>query len=297
VDTETVAVNGNGTYTTGFTLPSTGTVTGTYQWNATYSGDANNSTASDINNATEQVTVNTEADLVLTEEVSSAQQEDGSTDTYTFTIDNTGPSTATDVTVTDRFPGVTVVGPDTASQGTFDPASGIWTVGTLTNGAIATLTVTVRVDVLGHIINTAIAAADQFDPALSRLINTATLTGEMDPGDISKRFFLSGGASSDPMDLPAESVATGLNSVAPATTNADLARLLMPVPAVTPVVPTQTPAATVTPAPAVSNSALVNPSGATSTQLLIGAGLPDATTGLSPSLTDPLTDPANGALL
>ena len=36
MDTETVAVNGNGTYTTptGYTLPTTGTVTGTYQWDA-----------------------------------------------------------------------------------------------------------------------------------------------------------------------------------------------------------------------------------------------------------------------
>ena len=42
VDTETVTVTGNGTYTTptGFTLPATGTVTGTYQWDATYSGDS-----------------------------------------------------------------------------------------------------------------------------------------------------------------------------------------------------------------------------------------------------------------
>ena len=36
VDTETVTVSGNGTYTTptGYTLPTTGTVTGTYQWDA-----------------------------------------------------------------------------------------------------------------------------------------------------------------------------------------------------------------------------------------------------------------------
>jgi hypothetical protein len=59
VDTETVAVNGDGTYTTptGFTLPSSGTVTGTYQWNATYSGDSNNNAASDVNSTNEQVTV------------------------------------------------------------------------------------------------------------------------------------------------------------------------------------------------------------------------------------------------
>ena len=44
VDTETVTVSGNGTYTTptGYTLPTTGTVTGTYQWVASYSGDGNN---------------------------------------------------------------------------------------------------------------------------------------------------------------------------------------------------------------------------------------------------------------
>ena len=44
VDTETVVVTGNGTYSTptGYTLPTAGTVTGTYQWVANYSGDANN---------------------------------------------------------------------------------------------------------------------------------------------------------------------------------------------------------------------------------------------------------------
>src|SRR5262249_13752116 len=58
VDTETVTVSGNGAFTTptGFTLPTTGPVTGTYQWDATYSGDTNNATASDTNNVNEQVT-------------------------------------------------------------------------------------------------------------------------------------------------------------------------------------------------------------------------------------------------
>src|SRR6516165_6563326 len=47
VDTETVAVNGNKTYATpvGFTLPTAGTVAGTYSWNATYSGDPSNNGA------------------------------------------------------------------------------------------------------------------------------------------------------------------------------------------------------------------------------------------------------------
>ncbi len=48
VDTETDPVSGNGTYTTptGYTLPTTGTVTGTYQWYASYDGDGNNNSAS-----------------------------------------------------------------------------------------------------------------------------------------------------------------------------------------------------------------------------------------------------------
>src|SRR5207248_461398 len=53
VDTEMVLVNGNGLYSTptGFTpgvTPSGPDLTGTYQWNATYSGDDNNNAASDI---------------------------------------------------------------------------------------------------------------------------------------------------------------------------------------------------------------------------------------------------------
>src|SRR5262245_35256719 len=68
VDTETVTVNGNGIYTTpaGFTLPATGTVTGTYQWNARYSGDANNNAASDIGADDERVTVSPASPVLVT---------------------------------------------------------------------------------------------------------------------------------------------------------------------------------------------------------------------------------------
>src|SRR5262249_30947619 len=59
VHTETDTVNGNGTYTTttGFTLPTSGAVAGTYQWVAVYSGDANNVKARESNLAGEQVQV------------------------------------------------------------------------------------------------------------------------------------------------------------------------------------------------------------------------------------------------
>jgi hypothetical protein len=61
VDTETVAVsNGDGSYTTpaGYILPTTGAITGTYQWNASYSGDINNLPVTDLDNMNEQIVVN-----------------------------------------------------------------------------------------------------------------------------------------------------------------------------------------------------------------------------------------------
>ena len=68
LDTETVPVSGNGSYTTptGYTLPTTGTVTGTYQWNASYPGDTYNLPASENNAAAEQVTVTSASPTIST---------------------------------------------------------------------------------------------------------------------------------------------------------------------------------------------------------------------------------------
>jgi len=62
VDAETVSVSGNGSYSTpaGYALPTTGTVAGTYQWDASYSGDPDNASVSDNGAAGEQVTVTAE---------------------------------------------------------------------------------------------------------------------------------------------------------------------------------------------------------------------------------------------
>jgi hypothetical protein len=69
VDSETINdVNGNGSYTTptGYTLPATGPVTGTYQWNALYSGDANNTSSANNNATNEQVVVKGHPELTTT---------------------------------------------------------------------------------------------------------------------------------------------------------------------------------------------------------------------------------------
>jgi hypothetical protein len=68
LDTETVTVSGNGTYTTpaGYTLPASGGVTGVYQWDASYTGDTNNNAVSENNATSEQTTVSSASPTITT---------------------------------------------------------------------------------------------------------------------------------------------------------------------------------------------------------------------------------------
>jgi uncharacterized repeat protein (TIGR01451 family) len=82
-----------------------------------------------------------EADLVLGKAVSDATPNVGDTITYTLTLKNTGPADATNVQVTDRVPAGMAFVASTPSQGSYDSATGLWTVGTVPNGAVATLAI------------------------------------------------------------------------------------------------------------------------------------------------------------
>jgi uncharacterized repeat protein (TIGR01451 family) len=86
------------------------------------------------------------ADLSLTKAVSSATPASGTSITYTLTVSSAAasPTNATGVTVTDLLP----AGVSYASHsgfGTYDPGTGVWTVGTLTPGQSRTLTITATV--------------------------------------------------------------------------------------------------------------------------------------------------------
>jgi uncharacterized repeat protein (TIGR01451 family) len=105
------------------------------------------------------------ANLALAKRVSDPRPNVGDTITFTVTLSNNGPNSATNVQVTDLLPaGLTFVD-DVPSQGTYDSATGVWTVGTVTTAAPQTLIIEAVVDGPGAAINTAsITAADQFDP-------------------------------------------------------------------------------------------------------------------------------------
>ncbi|MFC2077649.1 hypothetical protein ACFLTM_02445, partial [Candidatus Bipolaricaulota bacterium] len=108
------------------------------------------------------------ADVAVNKIVDDSAPNEGDTITYSITATNNGPDDATSLEITDGLPaGLTLVSA-VPGLGSYDSGSGVWTVGTLTVGATATLTVTATVDsgTGGQTLtNTAaVSAVDQADP-------------------------------------------------------------------------------------------------------------------------------------
>ena len=105
------------------------------------------------------------SDLSLTQAVSDATPDVGQSVTFTITIHNDGPDTATNVSVLDQLPAGLTLQTFNASQGTFNSSNGIWSVGTLASGGNAVLSLVTRVDTAGVRSNFAeVIGSDQFDP-------------------------------------------------------------------------------------------------------------------------------------
>ncbi len=125
------------------------------------------------------VPVNASADIVLAKTVDNPAPNVGETVTFTVTASNAGPSNATGVAVTDALPAGLSFVSATPSQGSYDSATGLWTIGALANGAQATLTMTAQVLSAGALSNTATkSAGDQFDPNTSNNAATASLNAQ-----------------------------------------------------------------------------------------------------------------------
>jgi uncharacterized repeat protein (TIGR01451 family) len=130
------------------------------------------------NSASDAVAVTSQADISIAKVASSARVNVGSPVTFTITAGNNGPSDATGVQVTDVLPAVLTYTSAAASQGTYQSGTGVWSVGTLTNGAVATLTITATVASSGPIVNTARKTAeDQPDPNPGNDTSAVTITG------------------------------------------------------------------------------------------------------------------------
>ena len=86
-----------------------------------------------------------EADLSLTKTVSDATPTFGDTVTFDIEVSNDGPDAAGGITVADLMGDGYGFAGATASAGTFDNVSGVWTLGSLAAGATTTLTIDAQV--------------------------------------------------------------------------------------------------------------------------------------------------------
>ena len=161
------------------TLTLTATVVSTAaQTNTATISDSDQFDPNTANNSGSATETPQQADLAVGKTVSDPTPNVGDLITYTITVSNAGPDAATGVTVQDTLPAGLTFQSSTASQGSYDPGTGVWTVGTVAAGATQTLTITALVDSPGVQANTAsVADADQFDPNPGNNTDTA----EIDP--------------------------------------------------------------------------------------------------------------------
>ncbi len=151
------------------TFDSTGLAPGTYQANlCIYSNDPDLPTGDNGTGlVVVPVTLNVRgADLELTKTVDNATPLLGQNVTFTITVTETkGVYDATNVEVTDQLPAGLSYVSHTASQGTYDPGTGVWNVGTIPAGGSATLDIVAQVTATGSITNEAeVTAVTEADP-------------------------------------------------------------------------------------------------------------------------------------
>ena len=137
----------------------------------------------DPSNNTDNVTETPQyADLAVTKVVSDATPNVGDTITFTVTLSNLGADTATNVTVLDQLPAGLQFVSATANEGSYDPGTGIWTVGTVDTLFARTLQIDAIVlppssGVPQPSTNTAsVNTSDQYDPDPSNNTDSVTET-------------------------------------------------------------------------------------------------------------------------
>src|SRR5262249_8769001 len=117
------------------------------------------------NNSASATATPQQADLAVGKTVSDSTPNVGDVISYFITVNNAGPDSATGVVVNDLLPaGMSFVGV-TPGQGTYDSATGLWTIGTMPSGSAVVLVLRAQVNSPDPQFNVAaISQADQFDP-------------------------------------------------------------------------------------------------------------------------------------
>ncbi len=160
--TWTVGTLGNGA-TASLSIVATVNANGSLTNTASLSG----ADQTDINGSNDEASVTLSAavaDLSLNKSVDVSAPNVGDNVIFTIAVSNAGPNPATGVTVTDPIPtGMSFIS-QAPSQGSYDPGSGVWTIGDIAVSATPSLNITARVDTIGPKTNTAqVSGSDQSD--------------------------------------------------------------------------------------------------------------------------------------
>ena len=115
-----------------------------------------------------------ESDLSVTKTVDNSTPDTADNVVFTIIATNNGASNNTNVAVNDALPNGYSYVSYTATTGSYNSSTGIWTIGALAAGANATLTITAKVNSAGSYANTATVSGDLLDPDSTN--NSATST-------------------------------------------------------------------------------------------------------------------------
>ena len=173
----------------------------------------------------EAIDVEEQANLITVKTLASGTSTpaEGEVVTFDITVTNAGPNTATNVSLTDLLPpGLTATaGNGAITQGSYDPVSGLFTIGTLANGATATLTLEGTVDIGqgGQTITnvTTAAAGDQDDPSTVGDDLTESVGSLNDADLVTVKTLASGDATPDEGDTVIFQILVTNNGAAQAT--------------------------------------------------------------------------------
>ena len=129
------------------------------------------------NNNQDSVTLNIPeaANLSITKTVKPTNPSLHGTAIFTIIVHNHGPDTALNVYVIDKLPkGLTYISSST-NYGSYNPKTGIWTIGTLLINTNAVLTIKSGVETTGTIQNNAKVYSSTYDPTLNDRAASATV--------------------------------------------------------------------------------------------------------------------------
>jgi len=117
------------------------------------------------------------ADIALTKSSDNIAPHQGAQFNFTVGVKDNGPLDATGLEITDKLPtGLTYVS-SAPSTGTYSSSTGVWAIGSLLNGAAATLTLTVKASGSGKVTNTAsVSALNELDAVTSNNSASSAVT-------------------------------------------------------------------------------------------------------------------------